>query len=102
MSVKFHIKRGDLVEVTKGADAGKTGKVKIVCFDEEKDTLDGVKAGDIEGTIVQQPYEFGYQAIHKMAQAARKQARDAAMANSGDRSIANIGWLYMHDAAEMI
>jgi len=24
--------------------------------------------------------------------------RDAAMANSGDRSIANIGWLYMHDA----
>ena len=25
--------------------------------------------------------------------------RDAAMATSGDRSIANIGWLYMHDAA---
>ena len=24
--------------------------------------------------------------------------RDAAMATSGDRSIANIGWLYMHDA----
>jgi salicylate hydroxylase len=29
-----------------------------------------------------------------------QQARDAAMAASGDRSIANIGWLYMHDAAE--
>lgn len=28
-----------------------------------------------------------------------QQARDAAMATSGDRSIANIGWLYMHDAA---
>ena len=25
--MKFHIKRGDLVEVTKGDDAGKTGKV---------------------------------------------------------------------------
>jgi salicylate hydroxylase len=25
--------------------------------------------------------------------------RDEAMAASGDRSIANIGWLYMHDAA---
>jgi len=24
------------------------------------------------------------------------------MATSGDRSIANIGWLYMHDAAKMI
>jgi salicylate hydroxylase len=28
-----------------------------------------------------------------------QQKRDAAMANSGDRSIANIGWLYMHDAS---
>jgi salicylate hydroxylase len=28
-----------------------------------------------------------------------QQKRDAAMATSGDRSIANIGWLYMHDAA---
>jgi 2-polyprenyl-6-methoxyphenol hydroxylase-like FAD-dependent oxidoreductase len=28
-----------------------------------------------------------------------QQARDTAMAASGDRSIANIGWLYMHDAS---
>jgi len=28
-----------------------------------------------------------------------QQKRDAAMAASGDRSIANIGWLYMHDAS---
>jgi hypothetical protein len=28
-------------------------------------------------------------------------ASDTAMATSGDRSIANIGWLYMHDAAEV-
>ena len=28
-----------------------------------------------------------------------QQARDQAMATSGDRSIANIGWLYAHDAA---
>jgi len=31
-----------------------------------------------------------------------QQKRDAVMATSGDRSIANIGWLYMHDAAKMI
>src|SRR5262245_3175017 len=35
--------------------AGKTGKVKIVCFDENDETLDGVAAGDIHGTVVQQP-----------------------------------------------
>ncbi len=28
-----------------------------------------------------------------------QQARDQAMAASGDRSLANIGWLYLHDAA---
>jgi salicylate hydroxylase len=30
-----------------------------------------------------------------------QRARDVAMAASGDRSIANIGWLYAHDAAEV-
>ncbi len=30
-----------------------------------------------------------------------QQKRDTAMANSGDRSIANIGWLYAHDAADV-
>jgi ribose transport system substrate-binding protein len=47
-------------------DAGKVGKVKIVCFDEEDETLAGVKSGAIFTTVVQQPYEFGYQAIKIM------------------------------------
>jgi ribose transport system substrate-binding protein len=47
--------------------ANQTGKVKIVCFDENDETLEGVSAGDIYGTVVQQPYEFGKQAILKMA-----------------------------------
>ena len=48
--------------------AGQTGKVKIVCFDENDETLAGVAAGDIYGTVVQQPYEFGKQTITKMVQ----------------------------------
>jgi ribose transport system substrate-binding protein len=47
--------------------AGQAGKVKIVCFDENAETLEGVASGDIYGTVVQQPYEFGKQAITKMA-----------------------------------
>jgi salicylate hydroxylase len=31
-----------------------------------------------------------------------QRARDEVMATSGDRSIANIGWLYLHDAAEAL
>ena len=48
-------------------DAGKAGQVKIVAFDEEDETLAGIKDGAIYGTVVQQPYEFGYQAIKMMA-----------------------------------
>ena len=51
--------------------AGKAGKVKIVCFDEEALTLAGVSDGSIYGTIVQQPYEFGKQAIIRMAKYVR-------------------------------
>jgi len=47
--------------------AGKTGQVKIVCFDEEEETLAAVAAGIVHATVVQQPYEFGKQAITKMA-----------------------------------
>src|SRR5450432_3205556 len=47
--------------------ANKVGQVKIICFDEEDETLGGVADGSIYGTIVQQPYEFGRQAITKMA-----------------------------------
>jgi len=46
--------------------AGKSGQVKIVCFDENQETLDGVASGLIYGTVVQQPYEFGKQAITRM------------------------------------
>lgn len=48
-------------------EAGKVGQVKIICFDEEDETLAGVKEGAIYATVVQQPYEFGYQAIKLMA-----------------------------------
>jgi ribose transport system substrate-binding protein len=50
-------------------DANKVGQVRIVAFDEEDETLAGVKDGSIYGTVVQQPYEFGYQAIKMMAAA---------------------------------
>jgi ribose transport system substrate-binding protein len=43
------------------SDAGKLGQVKIVTFDEEDETLAGVRDGYIYGTVVQQPFEFGHQ-----------------------------------------
>jgi ribose transport system substrate-binding protein len=52
-------------------EAGKTGQVKIIAFDEEDETLAGVKDGAIYATVVQQPFEFGYQAIKLMSQYAK-------------------------------
>ena len=61
-------------------DSGKSGQVKIIAFDEEDETLAGIKDGAIYGTVVQQPYEFGYQAIKIMA-AALKGDRSGIPAN---------------------
>ena len=47
--------------------AGMEGEVKIVGFDEDQQTLRGISEGVILGTVVQQPYEFGYQSMMKMA-----------------------------------
>ncbi|MAJ74728.1 sugar ABC transporter substrate-binding protein [Candidatus Poribacteria bacterium] len=44
-------------------DVGKEGKVKLISFDEDELTLQGIKDGHIVGTVVQQPYEFGYQSV---------------------------------------
>ena len=50
-------------------ESGKIGKVKIVTFDEEDETLAGIKEGAIHATVVQQPFEFGYQSMIKLAKA---------------------------------
>ena len=47
-------------------DANKVGAVKIVCFDEDDETLQGVREGAIYATVVQQPFEFGKQCIELM------------------------------------
>ena len=43
--------------------AGKLGKVKVVGFDEADETIQGVLDGTVHGTLVQNPYEYGHQAI---------------------------------------
>lgn len=48
-------------------EANKLDKVKIIAFDEEDETLTGIKDGAIFATVVQQPFEFGYQSMVLMA-----------------------------------
>lgn len=46
----------------------KIGAVKIVCFDDERDTLAAIKEGSIFGTVAQQPFDYGYRAVKTAAQ----------------------------------
>jgi len=48
-------------------EANKLDKVKIVAFDEEDETLGGIRDGAIYGTVVQQPFEFGFKSMELMA-----------------------------------
>lgn len=46
----------------------KLGTIKIVCFDDEQETLAAIKEGAIFGTVAQQPFDYGYQAVKAAAQ----------------------------------
>ena len=52
-------------------DANKVGKVQIVAFDQEDQTIAGIKAGAIYATVVQDPYTFGYNSVKLLDQLAK-------------------------------
>lgn len=64
--------------------AGKIGQVKIVCFDDEADTLSGIASGAIYGTVVQNPFEFGKQSVTLMDKYLR-----------GDKTVVGNGKIYI-------
>ncbi len=45
----------------------KVGSVVLIGFDENEETLKGIKDGSIAGTVVQDPYNFGYESVKLMA-----------------------------------
>ncbi len=47
------------------------GKVKIVGFDENLETLKAIAAGEIEGTVWQDPFNYGYKSVEVLAAVAR-------------------------------
>ncbi len=43
--------------------AGKLGQVKLIGFDENDTTLQAIKDGTCIGTVVQNPYQYGYESV---------------------------------------
>ena len=47
--------------------AGKLGQIQVIAFDEDPVTLGAVREGSFAGTVVQDPYQWGYQGMKLMA-----------------------------------
>ncbi|MCW1931976.1 sugar-binding protein [Pararhodobacter zhoushanensis] len=47
--------------------AGQLGEITVIGFDEDPITLGAVREGSFAGTVVQDPYQWGYQGMHLMA-----------------------------------
>lgn len=51
--------------------AGKLNQIKVVSFDEQAETLQAIKDGTCQGTVVQNPYEYGMESVRILAALAR-------------------------------
>ena len=49
------------------AAAGQVGNITVIAFDEDPITLGAVREGSFAGTVVQDPYQWGYQGMKLMA-----------------------------------
>lgn len=47
--------------------AKRLGRVKVFGFDENDQTLQGIVDGEVAGTLVQNPYEYGFQSVALLA-----------------------------------
>jgi len=52
-------------------EAGKLGKVQVVGFDCDPQTLDAIEAGHVHGTIMQDQFGCGFQTVRILAEHAR-------------------------------
>jgi len=49
-------------------EAGKSSEVQTVAFDDLEDTLKGIRDSKIFGTVVQDPYQYGYESVRLLSQ----------------------------------
>ena len=53
------------------SQANKLPQVKVVAFDEDDATLAGIQKGTVHGTVVQNPYMYGFKSVEVLAELAK-------------------------------
>ncbi len=64
-------------------DADKLDEVKVIAFDEHEATLDGIAEGHVHGSVVQEPYAYGYETVRLLAELNRRPDSSAPYGGSG-------------------
>ena len=68
--------------------AGKSSTVKVVAFDQLEPTLNGIQSGKIVGTVVQDPYSFGFESVRLLCDLHKRGDEKAPARFSGKISLA--------------
>ncbi|TWU27591.1 substrate-binding domain-containing protein [Bythopirellula polymerisocia] len=61
----------------------KVSDIKIIAFDDNEETLDGIENGGIYATVVQGNYEYGYEAVRLLISLYNSNERSVPLAGSG-------------------
>lgn len=69
-------------------DADKLDRVKLIAFDNHEATLAGVAEGSIEGTVVQDPYLYGYESIDALCRLCRGKPATIPVPGAGSIALA--------------
>lgn len=69
-------------------EAGKEGEIKIVAFDDHPATIAGIEEGDIYGTILQAPYDYGFESVRLLLDYRRRASNELPVAGGGSVTLA--------------
>jgi ribose transport system substrate-binding protein len=58
-------------------------RVKLVVFDEDERVLDGIQDGAIYGTVIQDPYKYGYESVRMLTALHAGRSNELPIANRG-------------------
>jgi ribose transport system substrate-binding protein len=64
--------------------AEKKGDVKVIAFDEHDATLAGIEDGTVVGTVVQDPYLYGYESVRLLCNLARGNTASIPLPGAGN------------------
>lgn len=58
-------------------EAGAAGRIRVVCFDANSDTVNGIVQGVLDATVAQREYDMGYKSVQLIKLVAEKGAKAA-------------------------